>query len=137
MRRSRAGFTLVEIMIALTILAFGLLTVAAAQLHAMRGARSGKHTSQALAIAQSQMEQLQRMRWTSLAPTGWTPGVVVSKTVEGPVNQVEQTYTVQWRITNLIPNTSRAVDVRVAWVEPNRPNRSYTVSSARYNHEGL
>jgi prepilin-type N-terminal cleavage/methylation domain-containing protein len=40
-RRTKLGFTLVEMMVAMTILGFGMLGVAAAQMNTMRGSRSG------------------------------------------------------------------------------------------------
>jgi len=128
--------TLLELMIALVVLAFGLLTVAAAQIHAMRGSSSGRHTTQAASIAQSQLAQLQRQRWTTIPATGWTAPVTVTNTVQAPANMNEETYAVSWRIADL-PGERRAIDVRVTWNEPNRPARSYTLSSVRYNYEGL
>jgi hypothetical protein len=61
------------------------------QLHAMRSGSSGRHATQAAAIAQSQMEQLQRLRWTSLATTAgaFTAPVAVNHTVQADVDQVE------------------------------------------------
>lgn len=134
----RAAFTLLEVMIAMAILAIGLLQVAAMQLQAMGAGRSGRHTSAADHIAQAQMEQLQRTRWTNLAVTAWTAGTVVNTNVQGPNGTlVEQAYTVSWRITDVVATMTRSVDVRVTWNEPNRPNRTLVVSSIRYNHEGL
>ncbi len=136
--RREAGFTLLEVMIALVVLAFGLLAVASAQIHAMRGGRSGRHTTFAVALAQTQMEQLQRSSWTTLLPTGgWSPGVPMGNTVDAAVAQIEQNYTLSWQIADVVPNVVRTLDVRVNWNEPNRPGRSFTISSARYNHEGL
>jgi hypothetical protein len=57
--------------------------------------------------------------------------------VQGATNEIEQTYEVSWRITNLDPGRTRAVDVRVEWDEPKHPNRVYALSSIRFNHEGL
>ena len=119
------------------VLAFGLLTVAAAQMHAMRGSRTGRHATQAALIAENQMEQLQRRRWTDIPPTNWTSPITVDETVQAPTNQVEQSYGVSWRIADLVANKRRSIDVRVTWNEPNRPNRSYSISSVRYNFEGL
>ena len=141
--RRRGGFTLIEVMIALVVLAFGLLTVAAAQIHAMRGARTGKHTSTATAIAQSQMEQLQRARWTSalLATTapGWSVPVPVNVMVTDAagVPLTEQLYNLNWRVTDILAGEVKAIDVQVIWNEPNRPKKTYVLSSGRYNHEGL
>ena len=137
--RRRRGVTLIELMVALVVLAFGLLTVAAAQIHALRGSNAGRHQTAAAAIAQSQMEQLQRISWNdpALAPGGWTAPVAVNQVVEAPVNMIEQTYNLQWRVTNLVAGQRRSIDVRVTWNDPNRPNRAYSLSSVRYNYENL
>lgn len=142
-RRARGtrqgGFTLIEVMIALSMLAAGLLTVAAAQLYAMRGGTTGRHTSDAATVAHSQLENLQRMSFEDddLDATGgvWIPdgGLAVPRTVQAtPVDAVEMTYTMQWRISDVDPNL-KAVDVRVIWDEPQRPGRSLTLSTQLHN----
>jgi type IV pilus assembly protein PilV len=140
-RASRGGFTLLEVAIALGVFAIGMLGLAAMQLHAMRSGSSGRHATQAAAIAQSQMEQLQRLRCTDadLADTAgaFTAPITQANTVQGDPNQVEKTYAIDWRVTDVEPGWTRAIDVRVTWDEENRPNRTMVLSSLRYNREGL
>lgn len=146
-RRGERGFTLIEVTVALGILATGLLAVSAAQLYAMRGASSGRHTTDAAEIAQTQVEAFQRMTWNSdtidpvLLSTGgaWVPGGAgqqVDRVVETPgAPQVEQSYSMQWRVTDTPSPTGvflKTIDVRVQWNEPNRPGRSYTISTMRH-----
>ena len=137
----RNGFTLIELMIAMTVLAVGLLTVASAQIHAMRGARSGRHLSQAIQIAQSRMELVQRDTWAgpNLAVGGWAvvPTSPINITIQAPTNMIEQSYAVSQRVTNVVPGELRSVDVQVAWNEPERGPRSYTLTGLRFNYEGL
>lgn len=65
-RRSAAGFTLVEVLVALFVLAVGLLGLASLQLNASRGnAQSGVGT-RAVLIAQSRMEMLKSARFTDI-----------------------------------------------------------------------
>ena len=136
-RRASGGFTLVELTIAIAVFAVGMLSLSAMLLAAMQGGSRGRHTTQASAIAESRMEQLQRLSWTQLAPTaGWSTPVAVHNTVQANANQNEETYTVDWRITNLVTGWTREIDVRVTWDEPGRPNRSVTFSSIRFNREG-
>ena len=136
-RRASGGFTLIELTIAIAVFAVGMLSLSAMLLAAMQGGSRGRHTTQASSIAESRMEQLQRLSWTQLAPTaGWATPVTVHNSVQANTNQNEQTYSVDWRITNLVTGWTREVDVRVSWDEPGRPNRSVTFSSVRFNREG-
>jgi prepilin-type N-terminal cleavage/methylation domain-containing protein len=135
-RRGSGGFSLIEVMIAVTILGVGLLAVTGAQIHALRGGSYGKHSAQAGVIANSQMEILKRTHWDNLAPTAWTAPQNVNIQVESPGGmQVEQVYAVQWRISDVVAGQTRSIDVRVQWNEPERPNRSLTYSSLRFNVE--
>ena len=145
-----AGFTLIEVMIALGILAFGLLTLAAMQLEALRQGTGGWNQTQAAALARDQLEQIRRLPWDQVAPTAgfqpvpWLndpalpPGQVASvlASATGGV-QTRQVYTVSWRV-QAVPGDAnlRTVDVQVTWAEPNRPNRAVTLSTVRYNGEG-
>jgi type IV pilus assembly protein PilV len=141
-RRRKGGFTLLEVMIALTLMAIGTLSLAALQLIVMDYAARGRNMSQASAIAQTQMEQLQRLRWSDagLQPTGgaWTGPATVNVQMDDGVNVgTQQSYEVYVRIADLVAGVTRSVDVRVDWDEADRPGRSYALSSIRYNSQGL
>jgi prepilin-type N-terminal cleavage/methylation domain-containing protein len=134
--RSAAGFSLVEVMVAFTILGVGLLSVAAAQVKAIHGTQSGRHLSQAGLVAQSQLDQLARSPWTAIAPTGWTaPVVVETNVVDGAGGAVEQSYSVRWRIEDVLPDETRSIDVQVAWTEPDGRDRTVAASTIRFNLE--
>jgi prepilin-type N-terminal cleavage/methylation domain-containing protein len=137
-RRGRGGFTLVEVMVAFTILGIGLLSVAGAQVKAIHGTQSGRHLSQASLVAQTQLDTLLRSSWTALVPAGWNlPTTVNSTVVDGGSGSVEQAYNVSWRITNLIPNETRQLDVRVIWAENDGRTRQVAASGIRFNRENL
>ena len=55
---SMAGFTLIEVLIAIVILTFGLLAVGSMQVSAIRGNFMGGNTSIALSLASEKMEDL-------------------------------------------------------------------------------
>lgn len=129
-----AGFTLIEIMIAMAVLGLGLIALAAMQLQALRFGSSGKHVSQAAVIARVKMEEFQRLPWADVAATAWTAPVTEYAEVLGEGGTVnEQAFDLSWRVADLIANRTRAIDVQVTWDEPGRPGRSYTLSSVRNN----
>ena len=137
-RRSSRGFTLLEVMIALGILAVGLLSVAAAQLYAMRGGSSGRHTSDAAVVAHSQLENFQRIAFADaeLAATGGlfvaAPDLATTVVQTPDGDAIEMTYTLSWRIAD-IDAARKSIDVRVTWDEPNRPGRQLVLSTVRYD----
>ncbi len=137
-KRAERGFSLIEVMIAMTVFAVGMITLSAVQVQAMRSGSSSRHATQAAAIAKSQMEQLQRLAWAQIGPTaGWTAAVQRNNTVQGSPNMVEAVYFVDLRITNLIAGWTRAIDVRVQWSDPKRPNRSVVISGVRFNRRAI
>ena len=142
--RRLAGLTLVEVMIALAILAVGLLAMLAMQIQAMTGGKRGRHSSTAALIAQRQMETFHRLAWIDAAiqdTGGWVMGAdTVTSDVQGAAYGTEQTYNVDWRIQDHPTNNLlREIDVRVTWYEPKdppppaAPRHRYAVSGFRYN----
>jgi Tfp pilus assembly protein PilV len=136
--RTTGGFTIIEVMIVVVILTFGLLSLAAMQIHAMQGSDRGRHTTKAAAIAENKMEQIQQDAWASIAPTG---GFVADPTEQNNIqldggSSLERSYNVSFQITDLQATFTRAIDVQVSWTEKNGETRSITLSSVRYNREG-
>jgi prepilin-type N-terminal cleavage/methylation domain-containing protein len=138
LNRTTGGFTLIEVMITIGILTFGLVALAAMQIQAMHGSDRGRHTTHAAAIAENKMEQLQQDAWASIGVTGgWVADPVEQSTVKlDGATIFERTYNVSYQITDLQPTFTRAVDVQVSWAEENGEVRSVTLSSIRYNREG-
>lgn len=70
---STAGFTLIEVVIALGLLAFTLLGIFQMQFYAMRGNVLSQGTTSAIHLAQAQMETLLASDYTSLASIAPAP----------------------------------------------------------------
>ena len=137
-RRGAAGFSLVEVMVAFTLLGIGLLAVAGAQIRSIRGTSSGRHLSQSALIAQTQLEQLVRSSWADLAPVAWTAPVQVNSVIEdGGGGDTEQVYNVSWQIQDALAGETRAIDVRVTWTEADGRARTVATSTIRFNRENL
>jgi type IV pilus assembly protein PilV len=136
-RQRTSGFTLIEVMIVIAILSFGFLGLSAMQLKAMHGSDRGRHATNATAIAESRMEQLQQDPWTSIAVTaGFVADPVEANNIEldgsGTV-LAERAYSVSHQITDVAATYTRAIDVQVSWTEEGGEARSVTLSSIRYN----
>ncbi len=128
--RRTAGMTLVEIMVSLVVLAFGLLGVAALQVRAITESSGGQHLSTASALARNRVEELSRLAWDAavLADSGgnWGGDEVL------PV--ADEVFTRSERVSNDVaaPDTQvKAIEVRVTWSDEKRQNRSVVLSSAR------
>lgn len=135
----RGGFTLIEVMIAISILSFGLLGLAAMQLYAMQGRSSGRHSTFAATLAQTHMDEMQRRNWTTVADTGgaWLTQAENNLVTDDTGDRVEQAYTLNWRITDDVVGVTRLLDVRVTWTEEGGADRAYSLSGIRYNRENL
>lgn len=59
--RRREGFTLIEVVVCLMLLAIGFLGVAAAQLQSLRMAAEADHRTQAMYLAEEQLSNFQAM----------------------------------------------------------------------------
>lgn len=134
-RRREEGFTLLEVVIAMSVLAFGMLALAAMQIHSLRNGRTGRHFTQAMVVAQDQMEAFQRTSFTGMADTAgaWTAPQTVTAQTNNSTYATEQSYSVDWRITDEVAGWTKLVDVRVSWNEPDFPTRQIVLSSRRYN----
>jgi type IV pilus assembly protein PilV len=131
------GFTLIEVVIAMGILAVGLLGVAAMQLYSLQQGRTGKHTAQAAVVAQDQVEALMRMDFDDLNATGlWadTGTDIVVNVTAGSSTYEEATYDVDQKISNVVLNWRKSIDVKVSWADPDFGTREMVISTMRFNY---
>jgi prepilin-type N-terminal cleavage/methylation domain-containing protein len=147
-RRASRGFTLIEVMLTLVILAFGMLTLAIMQLQALRQGAQGRHTGDGTAIARSYLEQASRVPWSELdvaqaagtwvAPA-WAGLPAAQVTVDRPDSlaaSTEHSYTILWRVTDVggPPVCLRDVEVSVTWTEKGSTTpKTHVLGTRRYN----
>jgi prepilin-type N-terminal cleavage/methylation domain-containing protein len=151
----KRGFSLLEVMIASSVLGFGLLALSSAQLVAMRHAARGHYVAEATALARDQLDQIQRLPFATVfaaAGTGWVavPWITEAGYPVGamPVTQeagsggqrVTQLYSLSWRVSTIVSNPRLLnVDVEATWQDaiPTTASRTglptVTLASVRYD----
>jgi type IV pilus modification protein PilV len=102
---NEAGYTLLELMIALMILAIGILGIWSMQGTAIRGNAQAKRITEGAALAADQVEKLMRMEYDD------------ADLATGTHSRVEDSYTVQWTVSAAdVPiNNIKTVDVTASW----------------------
>ncbi len=111
----KSGFSLIEVMIAICILAFGILAVASLQVSAIRGNSSANRVTAATTLAEQRMEALKSTGFLSLANTSWTSAETIGR------------FSRQWQITTT--GNLKQIDVRVMWTDPLGISRQVNISS--------
>jgi type IV pilus assembly protein PilV len=107
---NKKGFTLIEVMIGLVILAIGLLAIAGMQMTAVRGNFSSKNLTQASYVAQ---ERLEFLRGLSFNDGMLNPGAHSEGTATISGTAFVRSYTVA---TEAIPNGSlKRINYTVTW----------------------
>ena len=135
--QNAAGFSLLEVMIALAILAFGILTIAVAQVSSVQMNSKAKNLSQAAYLAQAQLDQFMAQPKGSLFFTvplvnfmDPTNPVAVTNP-SGPPNSVT-TFTRSWSVT---PNSPLAglttITVRVQWDTPTQLSHDIVIQAVK------
>ena len=117
-RKSEAGFTLLEVMLAMTILGVGVLTIGLAQLSAIKISSRSEHMSQAMYLAQEQMEAFMAMPQTS----PFLDLAVVDANDPGGLIDIDATdndatnYSRSWTVEPNVPNLGLTrITITVTW----------------------
>ena len=123
--RERKGFSLVEVMIAVVLLAVGMLAFAGIQIMAVRNMTYSKDYGKANTYAQQKMEHIKGLPWTSeeLNPGTYT------ETLEN--NRYTRTYTVTTE------EDMKTVSVTVSWVDPSQGSKTLTFYTDLYSNPSI
>ncbi len=121
--RSRDGFTLIEVLVALLILSVGLLGIAGLTVGIIRGDFFSKNITSATVIAQTQLETVENTGYINANTTNF-PSSAASVSMGG-VNFSRTT-----TITDNSPATNvKTISVTVAWNEANNAARSVSLQT--------
>ena len=114
------GLTIIEILAAIAILAFGLLAIATMQASSIKGNSQAIDTTEAMTLAQDKVEEFMRLAYDH-ADLGdddadGTVGLNDTTTADGSEVAVDPRYTVYWNIAENQPvNNVKTVRVIVVW----------------------
>ena len=118
--RGEDGFSLIEVLVALTILAVGLLSLALLQVTAIKGNASASKSTIATDLAQTKLELFRRDAWTAIDNSanttfgaGTTP-IYASVPVDAGDN-VTVRGTMFYRIWRVLPNATDSLKTITVW----------------------
>lgn len=110
---SNAGFTLVEVLVALTIFSFAVLGLAIGTVSIAQTNNTSNLNAGAINMAQAKFEELRAMNATAFAaiacPSYSTSGCSDSVTASG------KTFTRSWQIATL--STHKKIEVKIEWTD--------------------
>ena len=107
---SIGGFTLIEVLIVMTIFSIGVLAVAAMQMTSTKVNASARRMTEATALAEEQIENLMQLPYDH---ADLDPAINPHLSTQGP-------YLVNWNVTEIDldsngTNDSKEVNVTVSW----------------------
>ncbi len=125
------GFTLIEVMIALTIMSVGVLSIGMAQLSALKLSTMSSRLSQGMYLAEEQMEIFRSTPWGPTFTTAATnvpdPGGLIT-----PVQGDSAQFNRSWTITpNAPPHGLTGITVTVVWTNSNGARRTVALQGLR------
>ena len=114
------GFTLIEVVIGLIILAIGLLGIAAMQVTATKGCYFSSNVTQATFFAQDKLEHLKNL---SYSDSDLGSGQHDEGTISGTI------FSRQYHILEDVGNSMKTITVSVSWAD--QANHSISLSTIR------
>jgi len=116
LRRQSQGFTLIEVMIALVILAVGLLALMAMQIVSIKANAFSSEMTYSTMLAQRQLETLKNLPFTDALLTGTTPPTLPTlHTLPNPIiDSKGGSYTVNWYVENTTADM-KTITLDVTW----------------------
>jgi type IV pilus assembly protein PilV len=130
--RTEAGFTLIEVLIAMAILSFGLLSLASMQVVAIQVNSAGSRLTRGTTLVQDKIEELIALPFGHADLGDPTPvGTCQPHTEANP----PPGYTLNWCVDNSADATAKTVTVTATWQRGNDGHslsqRSFALSFVR------
>lgn len=124
----QGGFTLIEALLALLVMAFGMLSLSGMQLSLSRNSDVAKQRTEAMRLAQRRIDEYRS--YTSIAAAGGHTIVWDSLPASATQTSVTNaTYTITTAMGGVIADALRPISVTVAWTDRGNQAQSLTISS--------
>lgn len=127
-RGRQSGFALIEALIALLVMSFGMLALSGMQMTLARSADIAKQRTEAMRLAQRKIDEYRS--FTSILAAGGH--VIVWNTLPGSFTETvvtNATYTVATTLAGANTDAMRPVSVQVSWADRANQSQSITISS--------
>jgi len=125
--KTAAGFTLVEVLIAMAMLSFGLLALAGMQVAAIRVNSASNRLTEVTTLMQDKVEELMSLPFTHASLVDTTPvGTRQCYTEPAP----PQGYTLEWCVDDNAAGTGKTVNLKAKWYK-GKTERFFNLSFSR------
>jgi len=119
-RGSDDGFTLIEVLIAISILSIGVLAVGMMQISSIKGNKTALDISEASFLAESELERLLSIPFGDVTDDNLDGSGGLddntSGTADGNTTSSDGKYTILWNVANSFPETNtQTIKVIVIW----------------------
>lgn len=128
-RRGERGFTLIEVMIALTVLLIGFAGVLSLQLTSMHATSFSRHATEASVLAEDKVEELRTVPMVSLVGGDDEVDARGKTVVQAPESNLF--YTREWVVA--VGATTTTINVEVKWKESGGDEYTIKMASLRTN----
>ena len=134
-RASRDGFSLIEMMVALGILAFGILAATASQIGSMKVSAESRNRTVAMNLAEGQMEVFEVMTPAEILTFTTVPGFEpdASNPIDpDPGDGATMQFNRSWDIRSDTPEAGvMSITVRVSWTDNLGTVRNATIQTLK------
>ena len=121
----QGGFSLIEALISLVVMAFGMLALSGMQTSLSRNADVAKQRTEAMRLAQARMEDMRSFTGISTGTVNWNGLDATANTT----TTTNTTYTIASTMSGVDTDPLRAVNVTVTWVDRTGASQNVSIAS--------